>query len=118
MKVKKLALLLNLLIIAAILILNYFYQSNHFNFTLKCICSTGFALLGIINLGYAIGTKQENIKFFVLMAMGLMLAMLGDVFINKNFIVTVFYVCGVAGRPGKQRDCSEHGISYSVTSNF
>lgn len=83
----KMALVLNLLIISAILVLNYFYQSSHFDFTLKCICSSGFALLGIINLGYAIGTKQENIKFFVLMAMGLMLAMLGDVFINKNFII-------------------------------
>lgn len=81
------ALVLNVIIIAAILILNYFYQSNHFDFTLKCICSTGFALLGIINLGYAIGAKQGNPGFFVLMAMGLLLAMLGDVFINKSFII-------------------------------
>lgn len=87
MKASKTALLLNILIIAAILILNYFYQSNHFDFTLKCICSSGFALLGLINLGFAIGTGQTNIKFFVLMSMGLLLAMLGDVFINKNFIL-------------------------------
>lgn len=81
------ALLLNVFIISAIFVLNYFYQSNHFDYTLKCICSAAFALLGLINLGFAIKTGQENIKFFVLMAVGLILAMLGDVLINKSFVL-------------------------------
>ena len=81
------ALLLNILIIAAIFILNYFYQKNKFVFSLKCICSSAFALLGLINLGFAIAAKQANMQFYILMATALVLAMLGDVFIGKSFIV-------------------------------
>ena len=87
MNESKSALVLNLLIIAAIFVLNYFYQSKHFDYTLKCICSASFALLGLINLGFAIGTGQKNIKFFALMAIALVLAMLGDVLINKSFVL-------------------------------
>ena len=81
------ALLLNILIIAVIFILNYFYQKNKFAFSLKCICSSAFALLGLINLGFAIAVKQANMQFYVLMATALVLAMLGDVFIGKSFIL-------------------------------
>ncbi|MBQ8404652.1 MAG: lysoplasmalogenase [Clostridia bacterium] len=77
---------INVLIIAAIFVLNYFYQSNGFDFTLKCICSGGFALLGLINLAYAAVSKQKNMKFFAAMAAGLVLAMLGDVIIGYSFI--------------------------------
>lgn len=78
---------INGLLIAAIFILNYFYQSNGFDFTLKCICSGGFVLLGIINLAYALLTRQPNSKFFIGMAAGLVLAMLGDVTIGYDFII-------------------------------
>ncbi|MBQ8408451.1 MAG: lysoplasmalogenase [Clostridia bacterium] len=78
---------LNIGIIATIFVLNYFYQSNGFDFTLKCICSSGFALLGLINLGYALGSKQANTRFYVGMALGLVLAMLGDILIGYHFIV-------------------------------
>ncbi len=76
----------NALIVAAVLVLNYFYQSNGFDFTLKCVCSGGFALLGLLNLAYATYTKQANCKFFIGMAAGLLLAMLGDVIIGYSFI--------------------------------
>ena len=65
---------MNTAMIATILFLNYFYQSNGFDFTLKCICSGGFALLGIINLCYALITKQSNIRFQIGMSPGLILA--------------------------------------------
>lgn len=78
---------LNVLIISAILVLNYFYQRNRFSFTLKCICSSAFALLGVINLGFAIGMNQANLQFYILMTTALVLAMLGDVFIGKSFIL-------------------------------
>ena len=77
----------NSVIITAIFIMNYFYQSNGFDFTLKCICSGSFALLGIINLCYAFVTKQKDKKFYVGMALGLILAFLGDVLIGYDFIV-------------------------------
>lgn len=77
----------NVGIIAVILTLNYFYQSNDFDFTLKCICSGSFALLGGINLCHALGTKQGNTKFYVAMLLGLIFAFLGDVLIGYDFIV-------------------------------
>ena len=83
----KLMLAVNALMISAIFIMNYFYQSNGFDFTLKCICSGSFALLGIINLCYALFTKQKDKKFYVGMAFGLFLAFLGDVLIGYDFIV-------------------------------
>ena len=81
------SLALNVLIISAILVLNYFYQRNRFVFSLKCVCSSAFALLGVINLGFAIGMNQANLQFYILMATALVLAMLGDVFIGKSFIL-------------------------------
>ena len=77
----------NTAIIATIFILNYFYQSNGFDFTLKCICSGLFATLGLINLGYAVKIKQPNIKFYIGMAAGLVLAFLGDYLIGYDFII-------------------------------
>ena len=76
----------NVLIIIAIFLLNYFYQLHGFDFTLKCVCSGAFALLGLINLAYARKTRQANAKFFVGMAVGLVLAFLGDVIIKYSFI--------------------------------
>ena len=73
--------------IAAIFVLNYFYQSNGFDFTLKCICSGMFAALGLLNLVYALRTKQPNTKFYIGMAAGLVFAFLGDYLIGKDFIV-------------------------------
>lgn len=83
----KILLAVNTVVIAVIFALNYFYQVNGFDFTLKCICSGSFALLGIINLGYALATKQEGKKFYARMTLGLLLAFLGDVLIKYDFIV-------------------------------
>lgn len=87
MKTKRSFLTMNIIIIAAILVLNYFYQKNGFDFTLKCICSGSFALLGLINLAYSFKTNQKNKKFFVLMSIGLIFAFLGDYLIGKSFIL-------------------------------
>ena len=84
---QKVMLGINGLVIATILVLNYFYQSNGFDFTLKCTCSGLFALLGLINLGYALKTKQSKPAFYVAMAAGLILAFLGDYLIGYDFIV-------------------------------
>ncbi|MEE1356162.1 MAG: hypothetical protein UHG68_01210, partial [Clostridia bacterium] len=64
MKKNKIMLAANILIIAAIFVLNYFYQKNGFDFTLKCICSGGFALLGLINLAYALRNGASNRIFY------------------------------------------------------
>lgn len=77
----------NILLIFAICVLNYFYQSNGFDFTLKCVCSGCFALLGVINLCYAAAARQRTMRFYVGMALGLILAFLGDVLIGYDFII-------------------------------
>lgn len=77
----------NIIMISAILILNYVYQRNGFDFTLKCICSGSFALLGILNLLYAFTDKQTSKSPCIGMSLGLILAFLGDVLIGYDFII-------------------------------
>ncbi|MBQ9162964.1 MAG: lysoplasmalogenase [Clostridia bacterium] len=86
-KHQKIMLGVNVCVISAIFLLNYFYQQNGFDFTLKCVCSGGFALLGAANLIYALTTKQNEKRFYIGMALGLFLAFLGDVLIRYDFIV-------------------------------
>ncbi len=121
------ALFLNILIIAAICILNYFYQKNNFVFWLKCVCSVAFALLGVINLGFAIKAGQDDLEFFILMATGLVLAMLGDVFINKSFALGAgFFALGHVGfavaysflHASRQLDFIIIGIIFIATAAF
>lgn len=82
----KIVLGLNIFFIVALCVINVFYQRANFNFTLKCVGSACFAVQGLINLFYAYKTKQANMKFFVIMAIGLVFAMMGDIAINLNFI--------------------------------
>ena len=86
-KTQKQMLVLNILVITGIFVLNYFYQKNNFDFTLKCICSGSFAILGVIDLIYALKTKTANTKFHIAMSAGLILAFLGDYLIAYDFIV-------------------------------
>ena len=83
----RIMLAVNALIISAIFVMNYFYQRNGFDFTLKCICSGSFALLGVINLCHAIAEKHAGRRFHIGMSVGLILAFLGDVLIGYDFIV-------------------------------
>lgn len=89
MKMKHLA-IINILITIAVFIGNYFYQSLGFNYTLKIICSSGFALMGIINMIYA-NKRVTDKKVLMFMAFGLVFAFLGDVAINPNFILGVIF---------------------------
>ena len=84
---QKIMLAINLLVIATIFVLNFFYQASGFDFTLKCVCSGLFAFLGFVNLAYALKTKQTNTKFYIGMTAGLVLAFLGDVLIGYDFII-------------------------------
>ena len=117
----KIMLAVNVIIISAIFVMNYFYQSNGFDFTLKCICSGSFALLGILNLVYALATKQNGKQFYVLMTLGLFLAFLGDVLIKYDFIIgaAIFalgHACFVMAYCFLQKmqklDCSISGVLF------
>lgn len=118
----KLMVAVNALVISAIFVLNYFYQINGFDFTLKCICSGSFALLGVMNLFYAYITKQKDKKFYIGMAFGLILAFLGDVLIGYDFIVgaatfALGHVCFVLAYCFMQRvqrlDCTISGVLFA-----
>ena len=87
MKQQKVIAALNVLLIAVICILNYFYQKNGFDFTLKCTCSGLFVLLGFVNCVYAFSARKGDRRFGVSMLLGLFLAFLGDVLIGYHFIV-------------------------------
>lgn len=107
-KTQKLLLAVNIVIISAVFVLNYFYQSNGFDFTFKCICSGSFAILGVINLIYALVTKADNRNFHIGMSAGLILAFLGDYLIGYDFIIgaatfAVGHICFVAAYCSTQR---------------
>lgn len=82
----KIILTINIVAISILFILNYVYQINNFDFTLKCICSSIFTGIGIVNFGYALGTKQNDKKFYIGMLVALIFSLLGDIFIYFNFV--------------------------------
>lgn len=89
MKIKGLS-VINVVITIAVFVGNYFYQSLGFNYTLKIICSSGFALMGIVNMVYAY-KRVDDKKVLMFMTLGLIFAFLGDVAINPNFILGVIF---------------------------
>jgi len=78
----------NIFITIAVFVGNVFYQGLGFYYPLKIVCSSGFALMGIINMIHAY-KKIVNKKLTIYMTAGLIFAFLGDVAINPNFIVGV-----------------------------
>lgn len=82
----KIILAVNIGTTALLFVLNYFYQINNFDFTLKCVCSSLFTGIGIVNLAYALGTKQKEKSFYISMAVALVFSLLGDIFIYYSFI--------------------------------
>ncbi len=86
-KQEKIMMGVNLIWIAVICVLNYVYQREGFDFTLKCVCSGLFVMLGLINCGYVWFTRRSDRRFGILMLLGLFFAFLGDVLIGYNFIV-------------------------------
>lgn len=85
-KSSKIVFVLNAVAIVLLLTLNYVYQCNDFNYTLKCICSSIFTVLGLINLCYALVTKQKDKQFYTGMIVAIIFSMLGDIFIYFNFV--------------------------------
>lgn len=85
-KQHKSMLFINLIFIAAVCIINFFFQRNNFNYTLKCSASICFTCLGLINFVYAFKSKVYIPKFYIPMTAGIIFAMLGDIFIEHGFV--------------------------------
>ena len=78
--------LCNILLIIANCVVNYFYQSNNYDFTLKCIGSALFVAIGMVNYIYATRILGKKDKFYTGMLVALVFCFLGDVFIHTSFV--------------------------------
>lgn len=75
----------NLLLFLAIWIGDVFYIVFN-DLWIKALASAGFVLLGLINLIYALKNKTNEKQFSIIMFIGLIFGMLGDIFLNIEFI--------------------------------
>ena len=78
-------LILNILISIAAYCGNYLYMTEG-GLLLKGLASGCFALMGLINLIYALIRKEKNKGFYIFISAGLMLSMLGDIALNVDFV--------------------------------
>lgn len=84
--VQKIMLAVNIIMIVGIFVGNYYYLDNNFSYNLKKTLSMGFAFIGVVNLIYVFVSRSKNKAFSISMSIGLILAMAGDIAINKDFI--------------------------------
>ena len=49
--------------------------------------SSIFVMMGLVNLCVAVMKKKKNIKFYISMAIGLFLCMMGDIMLRKDFVI-------------------------------
>ena len=82
----KIILPLNVALILSIILGDICYMTVG-GLLVKAITSICFVILGLVNLTYVILQKQNNLKFPIIMAIGLFFAMLGDIMLNIEFIV-------------------------------
>ena len=100
---RKLYLTLNIILAAICYFGNYLYLTQG-GILLKSFASACFAMVGIVNLIFALtgNLKGKVLRFPITMAIGLIMGMLGDIFINYNFVAGaatfglahVFFLCG------------------------
>ncbi len=81
---EKTVIVLNALLVATLCVANYFYLSPVRGVS-KAFCSGCFAALGVVNLAYVL-IRGGHKGFAWAMALGLVLAMGGDLHINQNFV--------------------------------
>ena len=78
-------LITNIILTALCVVLDVVYLAQK-GLILKSITSAVFALLGAVNLFYAIKIKSKNLKFAIIMFIGLVFAMSGDIVLEIVFI--------------------------------
>ncbi len=82
---------LNIALILATILADICYMANQLipidALALKGMASAMFVLLGVVNFVYIVVTKNTKIIFPIIMLVGLIFAMLGDIILNIEFIV-------------------------------
>lgn len=123
---KKTFLAINIALIIAVCIGNYFFITVGGG-NIKAITSFGFVLIGIANLVYAVLQKSKTVLFGGTMTIGFVLAMLGDIVINSNFIIgAALFALGHIAFVGaycimqkpKKLDFIIGGIFFAATGSF
>ncbi len=82
---KKIIFVVNMLLLMALIALDVVYIVEK-TLLIKALTSSIFVIIGIINTIFAIKSKA-NLKFPIIMLVGLVLAMLGDILLGVDFIV-------------------------------
>ena len=83
---KKLAITVNVIFTALLLVGTVLYQTVGGR-TVHYSTSGVFALMGLVNLAFAIAGRTKNLKFYITMSLGLILCMLGDILLGKDFVI-------------------------------
>lgn len=83
---KKIFLTLNIIFATLTVISDVFY-ALYGGLWLKGVTSSGFVIIGIINLIYVMLTKGKDIKFAVFMLVGLVLSLIADIVLNIEFMI-------------------------------
>lgn len=82
----KLSIILNSIFAFLIIVGDILYMTIG-GLLIKSITSALFLLLGLINLVLALKSQKYNLKFGILLVIGLFFAMLGDIILEINFII-------------------------------
>lgn len=85
-KNKNLFLILNIILFVAIWIGDMLYSNGIGGLLAKSLTSALFVILGVCNLVYLILGRKHDLKFPIIMVVGLFFAMLGDIVLNVHFI--------------------------------
>lgn len=83
---KKLSIIINIILSIALLVGTVLYQIVGGR-TVHYSTSGIFVLMGIVNLCFAVCMRVPNLKFYISMAMGLFLCMMGDILLGKGFVI-------------------------------
>ena len=86
---------INIVLVISTLVLGGLYCFATDLLMVKTLASASFVLTGMISLFYAIKHNVKNLKFTMIMVVGLFFAMLGDVLLELEFIVgALFFAVG------------------------
>ena len=84
---KKLFLALNILLMAVLLCCVYIYTNITGKLVMKGITAGCFVAMGALNFLHALLTKPRHLAFPAALLLGLILAMVGDITLGRNFII-------------------------------
>ena len=84
---KKVFLALNIILLCALAVCIYIYDNINGRLVMKGTTASCFAVLGLVNLVYAVCSKPRKLAFPVCLSVGLILAMMGDILLWLRFIV-------------------------------